>query len=384
MFLVIIHELGHFWTSRKFGVKVQEFGVGIPPKVTKLFTDKKGTEYTINRIPLGWFVRLKGEDPHHEEEFLAPDSFITAPIIGKLIILFGGIIANIIFAWIAFSVSFWQWIHPISVLPDTASRIESTSYLIPSYSFLEKKWLIERDWKINDFVVEVMPNSRAEKAGIRSGDTIVSVNNLALDNAWLSEKLIECYGKTCSIQYNRDWIIESTEITCASDECLLWVWFDSTYEMPLIRFWFLSALWAGFHEINAQTVMTFRALKKVWAWLFSFNKEKVTESTKSLSGPVGIVKMVQVLRERGELIQLLAFAWMISLALAIFNILPIPALDWWRALSVLIQWIWWRKPTTYFTIEWRLNLFFFIVLMLLWVVIIFKDLHTAWWVNLPF
>ncbi len=384
MFLVIIHEFGHFWTSRKFGVKVQEFGVGIPPKVTKLFTDKKWTEYTLNRIPLGWFVRLKGEDPSDESEFLAPDSFITAPIVWKLIILFGGIIANIIFAWIAFSVSFWQWIHPISVLPDTASRIESTSYLIPSYSFLEKKWLIEKNWVVNELVMEVMPNSRAEKAWIQAWDKIISINDIALDTAWISEGLKVCYGKTCKLSYDRNWTTQSTEIICGEDECLLWVWFESNIEMPLIRFWFIDALGAGFHEINAQTVMTFRALKKVWAWLFSFNKERVTESTKSLSGPVGIVKMVQVLLERGEMIQLLAFAWMISLALAIFNFLPIPALDGWRALSVLIQRIWWRKPTTYFTIEWRLNLFFFVLLMWLWIVIIFKDLHTARWVNLPF
>jgi len=59
MILVILHELGHFWAAKKLGVKVLEFGVGIPPKAKKLWTDVQGTEYTLNRIPLGGFVRLK-------------------------------------------------------------------------------------------------------------------------------------------------------------------------------------------------------------------------------------------------------------------------------------------------------------------------------------
>jgi len=87
MFLVIIHELGHFIAAKKSGVKVLEFGIGIPPKAFKLWTDKSGTEYTVNWIPLGGFVRLKGEDPKDTEDFNAPDSFIKAKVWKKIIIL---------------------------------------------------------------------------------------------------------------------------------------------------------------------------------------------------------------------------------------------------------------------------------------------------------
>lgn len=59
MFLVIIHELGHFFAAKKSGVQVLEFGIGIPPKVMTLWTDKSGTEYTLNALPLGGFVRMK-------------------------------------------------------------------------------------------------------------------------------------------------------------------------------------------------------------------------------------------------------------------------------------------------------------------------------------
>lgn len=61
--VVFIHELGHFLAARITEMKVDEFGIGIPPKATKLFQDKKGTEYTLNWLPIGGFVRIKGEDP---------------------------------------------------------------------------------------------------------------------------------------------------------------------------------------------------------------------------------------------------------------------------------------------------------------------------------
>jgi len=387
MFLVIIHEYGHFSTSRKFGVKVQEFWIWIPPKVATLKVDKKWTEYTLNRIPLGWFVRLKGEDPSDETEFLAPDSFISAPLHGKLIILFWWIIANILFAWIAFSLSFWQWVSPLSIIPETATTIESTSYLMPSYSFLEWLWLVPAKEKNAPTVVEeVLPESRASNAWLRTKDTLLKINTTQISSSNLTDLLREHYGTWLLLTYLQDNEEKIATITCWIDECLLWVSISNgTPLTPItIKFWFFESRQAGWHEIIAQTRMSFSALGKVWAWLFSFNKEKVASSTKSLSWPVGIIKMIEIIMMRGGWRQLLAFAWMISLALAIFNILPIPALDGWRALSVLIQAIWWWKPTSYFKIEWRLNMFFFLLLMGLGIVIIFKDLHTARGINLPF
>lgn len=387
MFLVVIHEYGHFSTSRKFGVKVQEFGLGIPPKVTILKTDKKWTEYTLNRIPLGGFVRLKGEDPWDESEFLAPDSFISAPLHGKLIILFGWIVANVLFAWIAFSISFWQGVTPLSIIPDSVTTIESTSYLMPSYSFLAWLGLVPTEEKNTPVVVEeVMLESRASTAWIQPKDILLKINDNPITSENLTALLRQNYGTGFTLTYLQNNQEKVTQISCWTDECLLWVGIGNgtIWDPIVIQFWFLQSLQAWRHEIIAQTRMSFSALGRVGAWLFSFDKEQVASSTKSLSGPVWIIKMIELIIMRGGGRQLLAFAWMISLALAIFNILPIPALDGGRALSVLIQALWGRKPTTYFKIEWRLNMFFFLLLMGLWVVIIFKDLHTARWVPLPF
>ena len=132
MLLVIIHELGHFAAARKFGVKVLEFGLGIPPKVKKLFTDRKGTQYTLNAIPLGGFVRLKGEDPHDPETFRAKDSFMTVKLFPKIVILLGGIIMNVFAAWLIFTIVFAVGTKPMYILPENAVATQTRSYLMPT------------------------------------------------------------------------------------------------------------------------------------------------------------------------------------------------------------------------------------------------------------
>ncbi|USN55717.1 MAG: site-2 protease family protein [Candidatus Peribacteria bacterium] len=139
IFLVIIHELGHFTAAKKTGVKVLEFGLGIPPKFRTLWKDASGTEYTCNWIPLGGFVRLKGENPNDTEDFNAPDSFIKASLLNKLIILIAGVTVNALFAWIAFSASFMVGVYPINVIPESMIQGESRSYLMPTRGFLEEK-----------------------------------------------------------------------------------------------------------------------------------------------------------------------------------------------------------------------------------------------------
>ena len=73
--LVLSHELGHFYTAKKFGVKVKEFGFGLPPRLKKLFKDKSGTIYSINWIPFGGFVRMLGEDMSEEKALTSKKKF---------------------------------------------------------------------------------------------------------------------------------------------------------------------------------------------------------------------------------------------------------------------------------------------------------------------
>jgi len=386
MFLVIIHEYGHFRTARFFWVKVEEFGIGIPPKAFDYAKDKQWTTYSLNWIPLWWFVRLKGEDPSDEAVFLAKDSFITASLFGKLIILFWGITVNILFAWFAFSIAFRQWIKPLHISDDTS--VKTQSYLMTSKTFLEEQWIIDPNLapkKLSTRVAWVMEGSRAANAGIQTGDTIISVWWSVLQYKSLSTVLQQQLGKSIAIVFERNGVQQTSTIQCASDECLLWILLPSEQlSLPIIQFPFWKAVVAWWDEMIAESKMTFTALGTLGKNLLSFNKKRIQWSVKTLSGPVGIVKMIDVVYAQWGRRQLLAFAGMISLALAIFNLLPIPALDGWRALSVIIQAIGGRKATTYFVIENYLNMFFFVLLMLLWVWIILKDLVVFRWFSIPF
>ncbi|PZM86586.1 MAG: hypothetical protein DLD55_05270, partial [candidate division SR1 bacterium] len=135
--LVLLHEFGHFIAAKKSGVQVKEFGLGMPPRLTTLRTDKSGTKYTLNWLPLGGFVSLKGEDGADGKENKDPDSFVKAKLRKKLIIVMAGVGMNFLIAWGVFSILFFIGTKPMTVIPDDAKGIYSESYLMPSMSFIK-------------------------------------------------------------------------------------------------------------------------------------------------------------------------------------------------------------------------------------------------------
>jgi len=388
MFLVMIHELGHYLTAKKAWVKVLEFGIGIPPKAFTIYTDKSGTEWTLNWIPLGWFVRLKGEDPE-QGDFLDKDSFITASVPWKMIILFGGVAVNTLFAWLIFSFAFMHGVKPIMVAPEAVSSIQNQSYLIPTASFLQEEWFIE--WDLSPApakVMGVLPDSLAWEAGILSGAILESVDGIELTNQNLGKTLQWYIWKSFDLTYTYENEILEKEIACPDDQCLLGVQIDpgAWYNILPIQFSWVTAFQKWRHEIVQQTKLTMSSLGNVIRH----------GGISKLSGPVCIVKFGDTIIEQEITAQetqvdkntgialFLAFGGMISLALAIFNVLPIPALDGGRALWVLIQSVFRMKPEKYFVIENYFNIIFFVLIMWLGVYIILLDLQRCRWVNIPF
>jgi len=174
--------------------------------------------------------------------------------------------------------------------------------------------------------------------------------------------------------------------TCPEDNCLLWIALVSSWniwvkeiKMPLDK-----AMLAWLQEIKSQSIMTFSALWTLWKNLMSFDKTKIKSSINKLTWPAWAIKVWEKLLEAWWWKVLLWFAGMISLALAIFNVLPIPALDWWRILGSLIQRAFKLKPEKYFTIESYINIVFFVLLMWLGIVVLLKDLVRMRHVPIPF
>lgn len=392
MFLVLIHELGHFFAAKKSWVKVLEFGIWIPPKVCKIWTDKSGTEYTLNLLPLGGFVRLKWEDQNNKEEFYAKDSLITAKLRKRIIIVCAWVFMNFVFAWLIFSAIFWKWTYPIWIIPSDKHVTNNQSYLIPSVEFIKEKNLIK--WWINSIktsVAFVWTWTSAEKIWLEIWDIIVKINGKEINwlefgtNFFKDNSL--CWTEV-SLDILRWKKILNKKIKLDSEWCKLGIVpvssLDPKEDFQLIKFGLKDSLWYGAKEIYYQTKTTLVLLGQLWEKLFSFDKAQVKEATNSLSSPVWITKIIKELVELWERTRFLALFGMISLALAIFNILPIPALDGGRLLGFLIQ-EWFRlKKEKYFNIEWYINLVFFVLLMWFWVFIMLKDLVKYRWVNVPF
>jgi regulator of sigma E protease len=386
MFLVMIHEFGHYFAAKWAKVKVLEFGIGIPPKLKTFFTDKSGTEWTANWIPLGGFVRLKGEDPS-SDDFLAKDSFITAGLFQKLVILFAWVTVNAIFAWIAFSLAFQMWVKPINIVPENMIEWENRSLLMPSLQSLEEKGFLSGSltpWPA--LIGGVIPGSLASQIALQSGDVITYIDTFAIDSRTLWQMLKTMMGKNFQLSYIRDGNIYTTWVVCPEENCLLGVQIKNTtpFDIKTIKYPGVQAWKAWWTEVVAQTELTRSMLKRLGKNLFSGDRKKAASSVSQMSGPVGIVKMGEMILKEGGFWMYLAFGGMISLGLAIFNLLPIPALDGGRAVGVLIQSIFGLKPENYFNIEGYLNMIVFWLMMGLGIYIILLDLVRFWWVKVPF
>lgn len=141
-FLVLIHELGHYLVAKFFGMRVDEFGIGLPPRAKGLFT-KWGTLFSLNWIPLGGFVKIYGEDPDDSVQRNSPEAFFNKPIWQRALVLTAGVFVNFLFGVIAFGV-----VYSYMGIPTKTDKV---------------------------FVAEVAPDSPAYVAGIKVKEEIKAV-----------------------------------------------------------------------------------------------------------------------------------------------------------------------------------------------------------------
>lgn len=369
--LIILHELGHFLASRKFWVKVYEFWLWIPPKIKTLYKDKHWTEYTLNAIPLWWFIRPKWEDLENDANITDKDSFHSKPFWQKLIILLWWVFMNLVIAFFLFFLAFWHGIKPIFILPDSSNNFTSESYLFPSNSFAQQIWYIKENKNIPLKVWWILKDEKtlSSQIDIHTWDIINFIWNTKIDtsNAW---KILKSYiWKEVKVWILRDNKQLYFTWTCPKDGCLLWVFYTSDRKIQKLHLNFFQAIWASFHEIKAETQLTFNWLAMLWNKLTSWHTKQAVES---MSWPVWAVAVWKYILTIWVW-EYIAFIASISLALAIFNVLPIPALDWGRILTTFIMHVWRFKPKKYLQVENYITIFFFAILMILWVYIMYLD-----------
>lgn len=341
--LVILHELGHFWVAKRNGVEPEEFGIFFPPTLYRKKM-KGGWDFTMNLLPLGGFVKLKGEYDADRR----PGSFGAASLWAKAKIMLAGVVVNFVTALVLFTIL--ALVGMPQLIPNQFTVTSDTRY--PA--------------KATYTVVAGAPekDSPADKLGIRENDTIVSISKKGEqaqqmakveDVTALTKKLA---GQEVTVVYARDGKQKTGTTTIRSDSEIaaaekagkqigrLGLPLGQAQEgMTIVRnTWSAPVVAVG---VTAQfTKLTFQGLGQavkglggIIAGALTGNKEArqhaQTEASSQVSGPLGIFMILKGGSEYG-LVFILTIIALISLTLAIMNVLPIPALDGGRLFVILL------------------------------------------------
>ena len=320
--LIVVHELGHFIAAKLSGVKVEEFGVGYPPRAVT-FGTFGGTQYSLNWIPFGGFVRLFGDegDTRHGR-----GSFLDAPRWKQAIILLAGIAMNAFAAWVLLALAFHIGIpQPVAqVLPGESARLIAS---------------------------DVVPASPAAAGGIKPGDEIVSIE--AMGGAKVSnaapEKVVTFVrnhaGDSLKVTFKSNGVEKHATMTPAQGVL------TQHAGQPALGFALVlvvnrSLPWGA--AMSRSFSYTLDSFKSVTLNLWGLLSSALSGGGVNLSdvvGPVGIVSYVGAASQNG-IGSVLMLAALVSVNLAIFNLLPIPAFDGGRLAVLAIETVTRRNAPT--------------------------------------
>lgn len=313
--LVVIHELGHFIVARRSGVHVHEFGVGFPPRAKVLGRDSKGTEYTLNWLPIGGFVKLEGE----EGESVEADAFVNKPLGTRLAILLAGVLMNLLLAFVVFSF-IAGFADPVADI-----RIGQVDPGSPAASVgLAGSRLLSTD-----------PDGT--KHYDDSGDVIVAIDGQRfpifdrIDDAAQALTYLRAHAGQLVVLTVRNAAgeVRDVQVTLRQpgpDQGALGIR-DLRFLPDNITHDPLTALTLGARRTIDAATIVLRGLGQL-----------VTNiGNPPVSGPVGMVDIIGQVRSIGQPIWLLWLFGVLSANLAVVNVLPFPPLDGGRVAVALIQ-----------------------------------------------
>lgn len=428
--IVLLHEYGHYKTARFFWIHIEEFGLWIPPRAKKLWKNKDGTLFSLNWIPLGWFVKISWESEfflsYHSKKWklltqkwllkklhswddiytkkwatinqqerkliLARlesqkswSNFYEKHILAKSAVLLAGVVMNFILAACIFSVLFFIGVKPVWI--NTFIETTTPSKIIPSYDdALKEKILIEWDG-ILLFPIEW---SLAESSWIMQWDILTNID-------WVDISDIESAQNIIQSSANKNLLLTLTSWPCIDtwncitytnkllelrlgEDALIWSYLSPNVTQDknfVYKYWFVESIKFWILETYSQIRLTLS-----WLWVLVkniFNPETPQdrqEAIESVAGPIGIVTVITESMSRWVAILIILWA-IISVNLWVFNLLPIPALDGWRLLLLWIRSavdkIFWKSRLSW-DLENLVHVMFFLLLIALSIIIAYNDI----------
>lgn len=344
--LVLAHEAGHLIAAKLAGCKVEEFGFGFPPRLfSKIIS---GTRYSFNLLPLGGFVKIEGENMDDTPEGLlaSPTSFASKSATWRVIILAAGVAMNVVLAYALLSI---QAVVGAPVLVTEENFTELTDH--------------------KTYVLDIAEGSPAANADLQEFDRIIKINNIENPTIEQVQAVVAKYAdQEVPLEIDRGGKHHTLYVLARANppegEGAFGVGLASTGLQKTV--WW-EAPWAG--------------LKRTWdmlvAIVFQFGElirriasEGIVSDT--FTGPVGIAVYTNEATQMG-LPYLLEFTALISLNLAIINILPIPALDGGRIVFVLAEKFIHRRFLN--LVESKAHMLGFVLLIALMILITFRDVQ---------
>ena len=315
--LVLVHELGHFFAAKITGVRVDEFGLGLPPRIVG--KKKWGTLWSLNWLPIGGFCSLFGEDPSSAPTELrngeAEFSFQGKNPWQKMFIVLGGVMMNLVLAILIFTV-----VYAILGVPKETERVK---------------------------IIGVAKGSPAEMAQLKEEDWIKNINGIEIKKGSdLTAQVEKNKGKEIELSIERkgqtqDLFVQIREIA-PEGEGLMGVVISNT-EMEKIKWYqFYKGIGAGFKEAYFWGKIIGGGVFKMIAGLFS------GQVPKDVSGPLGMYEATSSIRMNQGFLAMVHFFGVVSVNLAIVNVLPFPALDGGRIIFVFYELLFKKKANKKF------------------------------------
>ena len=389
--LVLVHELGHFLAAKLFGMRVDRFSIGFPPRA---FGRRIGdTDYCVSWIPIGGYVKIAGMiDESFDTDFLNEDpkpwEFRAKPIWQRMIVICAGVAMNILLAVVIFwGIIYYQGktVRPVTEVGyvDSESPAAKAGFR-PGDIISSVNGKAVRHWEdvenlvytealtgnlavnirrgnepmtitmtqslasaiLEDrfglyppgmvaFIAGVESGKPAEKAGLQPGDVIVSVNREAVSYQSLQETVKRCSGKEVVIRWKRNEALQEARITPTADG-KIGVSFSRLYTGPVeqIHYSLLASLPEGISDAWNMSWMNLKSIYQIFVGRVSFSK--------SVAGPIMIAKMATRSAEVG-IMSFLGFMALLSMNLAILNLFPFPVLDGGHAMFLVYEGIFRRE-----------------------------------------